>query len=179
MSSEESFPVHVGEPFPDPGLAHTPGSQWVPENNMLLLGQPGLTEKEIDSWGELTRVHFIPYRSQIVVFLQYLKPGMAIEVPGCRAVDAPMPDWVDPGSTERHLFFRQVFVDSTTGVVIKIRAFTTSPHVTTAVIKEALTRWAEPVTPEQAVQDYRNFQRRYPSSKEIRAAALVSCRPGE
>lgn len=176
-SPDDALRIEHGQPYPEDQWSHKPGSMWVPEVGVLFGAQPGLRESEIEAWGARTRVFFTTHKSQIVASVQYLN-SVQVEFPGTRAVGSEMPDWV-ADDTNGHLFLRIVYVDSITGIVVRLSAFTVSPHATKVLRADALTRWAEPVTPQQATEDYISYQARYPTEKAVRAAAMVSCRPGD
>ncbi len=160
-----------GKLSPRLDLTGEPGAGWHPGG--LLLVCDDLTADDT-----FDRVHLTADGPLVGLTLQ--GPELTVDL---LTGDVPdRPDWADPtiplGSTTR-VAFLLVLVDHQSQMVVRVRWFTVSPHLTQALRREALERFRGPLSGPEFMLATMAWRERFPDLASVRAGAIASSRIGD
>lgn len=167
----------VGEPSPAPELTASPGAGWHVEPGLLLVSDEVAADdlRDFDSG----RVHLTAHGPIVALTLQ--GQTLAIDFLGAHRDDIALPEWADPAlaTAGSRATFLLVLVDVRTQLIVGMRAFTVSPHLTRALRTEVQSRWTRSLDDAELIAASTSWQQTFPGRGDVRAGAIASSRLGD
>lgn len=183
MSSFEwdGLVIVTGEPYPDPSVVENEGVGWHSNGRQhhILAALDRPRKEEIDGLSGNYAVAFCLF-DDILFPLINPAPGWWIEMAWApldtEDAEYLLPQW----EAGEHQLILQTIVDSSTGVVVRQRAFTLSPHTSEALSRAVTSLIQKPhLAPVEYMQRVMRIRARFPQTIDMLPHAIVRSRPGD
>lgn len=166
----------VGELFPVPDLISQPGIGWHVDQHMVLVCQPNLGDPDALHADRVWFTHSGPLI------------GLVADVPGWGDFDTvgawleghQLPDWVtQPYTDQTRIGLWWLWVEHTTGVLVRQTLTTLSPHASRQLRDRAIKAWQRPLSHAELGAAMNDWWGKYPDTRGVRRAAFVTSRLGQ
>ena len=161
---------HLGDMVPLEGPRwRTPGVNWIPETNTIVLIEPHVTADIVDEFTGELEFSLIGYRSLVGLVFHFKGPrsqfwGDAV----CRAPQGEpgVPELYRTMAEDEQFVFSLVLVEAGTGIIRHMRKVTVSASFTKALLKETGDRWTRNVSEADALADTEAYEASFPTPQK-------------
>jgi hypothetical protein len=165
--------IAIGQPFPQPLVDGA--TYWSPEDNLIVICDEGLGNESHEAL-TIERI-WVNFDGPLIVLTLTTTGGLTAEVVGAWIKGRRRPAWLDDDPAAR-LLLSAVWVENANKQVVRIHAFTLSPHATQTIRRRAGQEWAEPLDEADMLQAVASWRTRFSDQRNVKAAAIATSRPG-
>lgn len=171
----------IGEPWPwEPEYVAQRGFSWLPDSNMLLLVEDGVTKAMCEAVAGPLDMALLAEGPLVGMLVRFGPMWGWAEIFAWRRPGQGIPDTlIDDGTPTPHAFFSVVLVDHASGRIAHMRAFTASVHFTKSLYREVATRWADGTDAQGAAAAFEQFAGRYPDIDDALQATIARTHSGD